>query len=70
MLNGIRVVEFAAIGPVPFCAMLLAANGAQITRIFRAGGDHSDFVPPEEDPLRKGRHEEIELDLKSVSTSI
>ncbi len=65
MLNGIRVVEFAAIGPVPFCAMLLAANGAQITRIFRAGGDHSDFVPPEEDPLRKGRHEEIELDLKS-----
>jgi alpha-methylacyl-CoA racemase len=34
-LAGIRVVEFAAIGPAPFCAMLLADLGAEILRIDR-----------------------------------
>ncbi len=34
-LNGVRVVEFAAIGPGPFCAMLLADMGADILRIDR-----------------------------------
>jgi alpha-methylacyl-CoA racemase len=34
-LNGVRVVEFAAIGPVPFAAMLLSDMGAEIIRIDR-----------------------------------
>src|ERR1035438_7544972 len=34
-LEGIRVVEFAGIGPAPFCAMVLADLGAQIIRIDR-----------------------------------
>jgi alpha-methylacyl-CoA racemase len=40
-LAGIRIVEFAGIGPGPFAAMLLADMGAEIVRIDRPGGaDH------------------------------
>ncbi len=38
-LAGIRVIELAAIGPVPFCGMLLADMGADVVRVDRAGGD-------------------------------
>ena len=34
-LAGIKVVEFSGIGPVPFCAMMLADMGATVTRIDR-----------------------------------
>ena len=34
-LSGLRVVEFAGIGPVPFAAMLLADMGADVVRITR-----------------------------------
>jgi len=37
-LAGIRIVEFAGIGPGPFAAMLLADMGAEIVRIDRPGG--------------------------------
>src|SRR5277367_7157651 len=37
-LQGIRIVEFAGIGPGPFAAMLLSDLGAQIIRIDRKGG--------------------------------
>ncbi|WP_295006622.1 CaiB/BaiF CoA-transferase family protein [uncultured Dechloromonas sp.] len=37
-LAGIKVVEFAGIGPGPFCGMLLADMGAEITLLERAGG--------------------------------
>ena len=36
-LTGIRVVEFASIGPGPHCAMLLADMGAEVVRIERPG---------------------------------
>ncbi len=35
-LSGIRVIELDAIGPVPFCGMLLADMGAEVIRIDRA----------------------------------
>ena len=38
-LSGIRVVEFAGIGPGPHCAMLLADLGAEVLRIDRPGGN-------------------------------
>jgi len=38
-LAGLRVVEFAGIGPGPHCAMLLADLGADVLRIDRAGGN-------------------------------
>jgi alpha-methylacyl-CoA racemase len=37
-LQGIKVVEFAGIGPGPFCGMLLADMGAEVTLLERAGG--------------------------------
>jgi alpha-methylacyl-CoA racemase len=38
-LTGLRVVEFASIGPGPHCAMLLADLGADVIRIDRDGGN-------------------------------
>ncbi len=38
-LAGLRVVEFASIGPGPHCAMLLADMGAEVLRIEREGGN-------------------------------
>src|SRR5689334_19036900 len=37
-LQGIRIVEFAGIGPGPFAAMLLSDMGADVLRIDRKGG--------------------------------
>lgn len=37
-LQGIKIVEFAGIGPGPFCAMLLSDMGAEVIRIDRKGG--------------------------------
>lgn len=38
-LSGLRVVEFASIGPGPHCAMLLADLGADVIRVEREGGN-------------------------------
>lgn len=58
-LSGVRVIEFSALGPVPFCAMLLADMGADIVRIARPGTrtDADDF-------MQRGRRI-VPLDLKS-----
>ena len=37
-LSGLKVVEFAGIGPGPFCGMLLSDLGADVVRIDRKGG--------------------------------
>jgi alpha-methylacyl-CoA racemase len=57
-LRGVRVVEFASIGPGPFAAMLLADLGADVVRIERPGAtsDRREFV-------NRGRRS-IVLDLK------
>ncbi len=44
-LHGVRVLEMAAIGPVPFCAMLLADLGADVLRLVRP-----DAGTPPHDP--------------------
>ena len=63
-LAGVRVVEFAGIGPSPFAAMQLAQAGAEVLRIERAG--HADYLPiPEKfDFLNRGKAR-LALDLKS-----
>ena len=63
-LAGIRVMEFAGIGPSPFAGMLLAQMGAQVLRIERAG--HADYLPiPEKyDFLNTGKTR-LTVDLKS-----
>ena len=37
-LVGLKLIEFASIGPAPFCAMMLSDMGADVVRIDRKGG--------------------------------
>lgn len=60
-LNGVRVVEFAAIGPGPFCTMLLADMGADILRI-----DRPSPARAAADISARGRAS-LALDLKNPS---
>lgn len=66
-LHGIRVVEFAALGPAPMGAMLLADLGAEVLRIERkptAGGrPGADLFDPKIDILNRSRRV-VSLDLK------
>ncbi len=59
-LAGVRIVEFAGIGPAPFAAMLLADMGAQILRIDRPGGAD----PWTRAVIRRGRRS-VTADLKN-----
>ena len=63
-LSGIKVVEFAGIGPGPFCCMLLADIGAQVIRIDRADRVGKDVVEPRFNTLLRNR-KNIAIDLKS-----
>jgi alpha-methylacyl-CoA racemase len=60
-LAGVKVVEFAGIGPGPFCAMLLSDMGCDVVRIDRGaagrGGSPTDITS-------RGRRS-VALDLKS-----
>ncbi len=58
-LAGVKVVEFAGIGPGPFCGMLLSDLGADVVRIDRKGG----FGGAPFDVTARGRRS-IALDLK------
>ncbi len=60
-LTGIRIVEFAGMGPGPFAGMMLADMGADIIRIDRAGAETSIR---DANPQLRGRRS-IVLDLKS-----
>lgn len=60
-LNGVKIVEFAGIGPGPFCGMLLSDLGADVIRIDRPGnGKPGQAV----DVMSRGRRS-IGLDLKN-----
>ena len=63
-LQGRHVIEFAGIGPAPFCGMLLADLGADLVRIERPDGRGGDLpLPPEADLLNRGKRS-IVVDLK------
>src|SRR5690349_674207 len=65
-LEGLRIVEFAGIGPGPFCGMMLADHGAEVIRIDRAGGSRGGSQPvTSKDVLARGR-KSIAIDLKSA----
>jgi alpha-methylacyl-CoA racemase len=61
-LCGVRIVEFAGIGPAPFAAMLLADMGADVVRIARPGAAQLD----PRDIVERGRRL-VHLDLKSAA---
>ena len=62
-LSGIKVVEFAGIGPGPFCCMLLADMGAEVIRIDRAVNVGRDALEPRFNTTLRGRRN-LALDLK------
>jgi len=63
-LAGIRIIEFAGLGPGPFCAMMLADHGADVVRVDRL--EPSSPLPgdPRDDFLNRSRRS-IGVDLKS-----
>ena len=63
-LKGTRIVEFAGIGPGPFCGMLLADLGAEVVQIDRPGGAAAAYAfEPASEILNRGRRSVV-LDLK------
>ncbi len=65
-LAGLRIVEFAGIGPGPFCGMMLADHGAEVIRVDRARGGRGGSQPiSPKDVLARGR-KSIAIDLKSA----
>src|SRR5579862_2124593 len=65
-LSGIKVLELAGKGPVPFCGMLLADLGADVLRIDRDedGPDRDETGDPRFEITARGRRS-VALDLKT-----
>jgi alpha-methylacyl-CoA racemase len=64
-LAGLKIIEFATVGPAPMCAMLLADLGATVLRIDRAVPvELGSKRPLRFDLLQRGR-QLLTLDLKS-----
>ncbi|CAN5684512.1 CaiB/BaiF CoA-transferase family protein [soil metagenome] len=59
-LTGLKIIEFAGIGPGPFCGMLLSDLGADVVRIDRKGAGRGSPA----DVTARGRRS-IGLDLKN-----
>lgn len=59
-LEGVRVLEFAGLGPAPFCGMMLGDMGAEVIRIERPG---ALWHEPSRDPLLRNRRS-LTVDLK------
>src|SRR5580700_4430494 len=59
-LSGLKIVEFAGIGPGPFCGMLLSDLGADVVRIDRKGPGRGSKT----DVTGRGR-KSVAMDLKS-----
>lgn len=63
-LNGVRVLELPALGPVPFLGMLLADLGAEVVRVDKLPGDRTGLGEAmAAGPLGRGRRS-IGLDLR------
>ena len=62
-LSGIRIIEFAGLGPGPFCGMMLADHGAEVFRIDRLAPGGLMGAPEREflNRSRKG----LSVDLKN-----
>ena len=64
-LQGIKVVEFAGLGPVPFSGMVLSDLGAEVVQINReANAPESNLFAPEKNIPDRGRRI-VRLDLKT-----
>ncbi|MFC6199904.1 CaiB/BaiF CoA transferase family protein [Ponticaulis profundi] len=67
-LSGLKIVEFAGIGPGPFCGMLLSDQGADVIRIDRKGPGRD---APHDVPGRGRRSVALDLkDPKDIETAL
>jgi len=65
-LKGLRIVEFAGLGPGPFGGMLLADLGAEVVQIDRPGSSTAHYgLDPRRNLLHRGRRSLV-LDLKTA----
>ncbi|APX24990.1 MAG: CoA transferase [Rhodobacteraceae bacterium] len=64
-LSGVRVLEMAGMGPVPFCGMLLGDMGADVLRIDRPVAPERGIGGAAAD-LRGRNKRSVQLDLKSA----
>jgi len=62
VLDGIRIIEFAGIGPGPFCGMLLADMGADVILIERSGS--KDMMTMGQKAIVNRGKRSLELNLK------
>ncbi len=62
-LEGVRVIEFAGLGPGPFCGMMLADHGAEVIRIDRLGA-RGLITSPEKEIMNRSR-KSLAIDLKA-----
>lgn len=67
-LAGVRVLEIAALGPAPYCAMLLSDLGAEVVRVDRPEAADRGVLntDPRFDLLNRGRRS-IAVDLKQFT---
>src|ERR1700753_3901397 len=64
-LSGLKVVEFAGIGPGPFAAMLLADLGATVLRVDRKTPSGLGLQRPKEFDFALRNRDAIAIDLKA-----
>ncbi len=62
VLDGIRIIELAGIGPGPFCGMLLADMGAEVILIERSGS--KDMMTMGQNAIVNRGKRSLELNLK------
>lgn len=67
-LNGLKVLEFPAIGPVPFCAMLLADLGATVLRLDREADAGLGIERARRFQISHRGRKVLKLDLKKPQT--
>ncbi|MGE0290185.1 CaiB/BaiF CoA-transferase family protein [Bradyrhizobium sp. CCH5-F6] len=67
-LHGLKVLEFPAIGPVPFCAMLLADLGATVLRVDREEDAGLGIERPRRFQISHRGRKVLKLDLKKPQT--
>lgn len=63
-LAGLKFVEFAGIGPVPFCSMLLSDMGADVIKLDRLVASNLGIPRPTKFDLTSRGRESVALDLK------
>lgn len=63
-LAGLKVVELAGVGPLPFCTMMLGDMGADILRVERVGKAETDRDLSTKYDLRSRNKRSVAIDLK------